>query len=126
MRHFVEMVVAMVLGMVLLDPVWTTVASLVGGAPALARPDVGAMVMATNMTIAMSVWMRHRGHGWVSIVQMGAAMYAPFLVLLGPYWAGVVSGEALMTAGHVLMLPAMVVAMLLRRDEYTRDHRHHS
>lgn len=116
----------MLVGMVVLDPVWTTVASLAGGATVLARPDVGAMVMATNMTIAMSVWMRHRRHGWVPIVQMGAAMYVPFLALIGPYWADLISGEALLVAGHVLMLPAMVLAMLLRRDEYTRDHRHHS
>jgi hypothetical protein len=29
---------------------------------------------------------------------------------------------AVMVVGHVLMVPAMVVAMLLRRDEYTRGH----
>jgi hypothetical protein len=30
-----------------------------------------------------------------------------------------------MTAGHVLMLPLMAVAMLRRRDEYTGHHGHH-
>jgi hypothetical protein len=27
---------------------------------------------------------------------------------------------------HVIMLPAMLVAMLLRREEYSCDHRHHA
>jgi hypothetical protein len=81
--------------------------------------------MAANMTIGMSVWMRHRGHRWAPIVEMGAAMFVPLLVLIGPFWAGVLSGDALSGAMHVLMLPAMVIAMLHRRDEYAQDHRHH-
>jgi hypothetical protein len=125
-RHFVEMVIAMVVGMVLLGPVWTTFAAVFGGAGTLARPDVAALVMATNMTIGMSIWMRHRVHGWAGIAEMGAAMYVPFLLLLGPFWTGQLSGEALMMGGHTLMLPAMVGAMLLRRGEYSQDHRHHS
>jgi hypothetical protein len=46
-------------------------------------------------------------------------------VLLGPFWAGVLSGGALLAAMHVLMLPAMVIAMLRRRDEYAQEHRPH-
>ncbi|GAA1814599.1 hypothetical protein HC028_26700 [Planosporangium flavigriseum] len=45
-------------------------------------------------------------------------------MLFIPYWAGLLSGHALMAAGHVLMLPLMAVAMLRRRDEYTQHHRH--
>jgi hypothetical protein len=37
-----------------------------------------------------------------------------------PYWAGALSGDALLIGGHVLMLPAMVVAMPVREDECTR------
>ena len=112
-RHYLEMVVAMVVGMVVLGPV----ESLVW--PGLDdRVDVHAVVMATNMAVAMAAWMRFRGHAWPAIVEMSAAMYVPFAVLLVPYWAGAVSGSFLFTAGHVLMLPAMALAMWWRLDEY--------
>lgn len=110
-RHFAEMLVAMVVGMVVLDPVW----GLVVAADVLARGDVAAMVMATDMTVGMSLWMWFRRHPRREVVEMGAAMYAPFLVLLGPFWAGWVSASALLVAGHVLMLPAMVLVMRRHR-----------
>ncbi|MGY1804846.1 hypothetical protein ACI78T_16310 [Blastococcus sp. SYSU D00922] len=112
-RHYVEMVVAMLVGMLVLGPaedlVWPDLT---------ARADVGVMVMATNMAIGMGAWMRFRGHSWRGIAEMSASMYAPFLVLLVPYWAGAIGEHALMTWGHVLMLPAMAAVMLLRPDEY--------
>jgi hypothetical protein len=113
-RHYLEMVVAMLVGMVALGEleylVW----------PALtARHDVGVMVMATNMAIGMGAWMRFRGHSWRGIAEMSAAMYLPFAVLLVPFWTGALGGSSLMTWGHVLMLPAMAVAMVLRPDEYS-------
>nr|CEL20985.1 hypothetical protein [Kibdelosporangium sp. MJ126-NF4]CTQ95501.1 hypothetical protein [Kibdelosporangium sp. MJ126-NF4] len=120
-RHYAEMIVAMLAGMLLFDPVWTIA---FGWWSALDRPDVSALVMATNMTVGMSIWMRVRGHGLAPIAEMGAAMYVPFLVLLGPYWAGALSADALMIGGHVLMLPAMLIAMLARRAEYTVHHHH--
>ena len=74
--------------------------------------------MATNMTVAMSAWMKIRGHGWRPIVEMGAAMYVPFLVLFVPLALGLIDTGALMLWGHLLMLPAMAGAMLLRPHEY--------
>src|SRR5687767_9270933 len=85
LRHLLEMTAAMVAGMLLLGPVWRAATA---GVAWFARPDVDALVMATNMTIGMTVWMRHRGHGWAPVAEMGAAMFAPFLLLVGPYWAG--------------------------------------
>jgi hypothetical protein len=73
----------------------------------------------------MACWMRHRGHGWPAIGEMSAAMFVPLAVLIGPFWADAISGEMLLGAMHLLMLPAMVVAMLHRREEYTQDHRRH-
>jgi hypothetical protein len=108
--HYVEMVAAMVIGMVALDPLWPS--------DWLARTDVHAIVMATNMTIAMALWMRIRRHSWPRTVEMCAVMYLPFVALLVPYWLGVLSGSALMVAGHVIMFPLMLVAMLWRRSEY--------
>jgi hypothetical protein len=120
--HFVEMVVAMAVGMVALQPLWSFAAGALELSQALHRTEVMAMVMATDMTVAMSAWMRYRGHGWRSIVEMGAAMYLPFLVLFVPLWAGALSSRGLMIGGHALMLPAMLAAMLLRRDEYAYGH----
>jgi flagellar biosynthetic protein FliP len=113
LRHYLEMVLAMLAGMVTLGPlehlVW----------PALtARADVGVLVMATNMSIGMGAWMRFRGHSWRGIAEMSAAMYLPFAVLLVPYWAGTLAADALMAWGHLLMLPAMALVMLVRPAEY--------
>jgi hypothetical protein len=113
-RHYLEMVVAMLAGMFVLGPleglVW----------PALtARPDVRMTVMATNMSIGMAAWMWFRGHSWRGIAEMSASMYLPFAVLLVPFWAGAIGEHTLMTWGHLLMLPAMALGLLLRPDEYS-------
>jgi hypothetical protein len=49
---------------------------------------------------------------------MSAVMHLPFLALLVPYWAGGVTGGAVLLWGHVLMLPAMALAMLARPREH--------
>ncbi|MFG3602481.1 hypothetical protein [Micromonospora chersina] len=115
--HYLEMVIAMLVGMAALGPLWSWAAP-----GATDRADAAAMVMATNMTIGMALWMKIRRHSWRHILEMSAAMYLPFVVLLVPYWLDAISGEALMTGGHVLMLPAMLAAMLLRRADYYHHH----
>ena len=112
--HFLEMVVAMVVGMIVLGPIWSFAWPGLSG-----NMTAQVLVMATNMSLGMALWMKIRRHGWASIAEMSAAMYVPFLVLLPFFWAGVLSGMTLMGAGHVLMLPAMLIAMLRRRHEYS-------
>lgn len=117
--HFVEMIVAMLVGMFALGPLWTL------ALPGLsAYPDAEALVMATNMSIGMALWMRIRRHAWPRIAEMSAAMYAPYLVMLVPYWLSAVPGHAVMMAGHILMVPAMLAVMLWRRHDYSH-HGHH-
>ncbi|MEU1466224.1 hypothetical protein ABZ467_37575 [Streptomyces sp. NPDC005727] len=116
--HFLEMVLAMAVGMVALHPVWMFVLNAVDAAGLMHNPYTGALIMATNMTVAMSAWMRFRGHGRRPIVEMGAAMYVPFLALFVPMAFELIGKDALMIWGHVLMLPAMAAAMLLRPHEY--------
>ncbi|MFC4123084.1 DJ-1/PfpI family protein [Nonomuraea zeae] len=111
--HYAEMVVAMLLGMLLLGLLWDAVL------PEITRTDVSTLVMAADMTIGMAVWMRVRRHGWPGIAEMSLAMFAPFLILLVPYWLGVLPGHLLMSIGHVLMFVLMALAMLRRRSEYT-------
>ena len=49
-------------------------------------------------------------------------MYAPLIILFIPYWVGLITAGGLFTLGHLLMLPAMLLAMLRRRAEYTAAH----
>ncbi|WP_328993286.1 hypothetical protein OG394_03130 [Kribbella sp. NBC_01245] len=114
LRHFLEMVAAMVVGMALLDPLWS---GIVGD-----RADARVSAMAVDMAIGMSVWMAYRGHGRRQIVEMAAAMVVPYAVLLVPYWFGWVSGEGLEMGGHSAIMLAMVVVMLVRRREYSAHH----
>jgi hypothetical protein len=116
------MVVAMGVGMVLLAPVWVAVFELAGIDGLLDRPDLLAVISATDMTVAMTVWMLYRGHGGRRTLEMAAAMYVPYLVLIVPYWLGMFPGEEIMMGGHTLMLPAMAIAMLARRTEYSQHH----
>jgi hypothetical protein len=118
-RHYLEMLVAMVVGMVALGPLWTLA---LGSSGPLDRPELNALVMATNMTVAMSAWMRFRSHSWRATAEMAAAMYVPFLVLFPPLWLGVIDSRTMVVAGHVLMLPAMAGVMLLRPHEYLHHH----
>jgi hypothetical protein len=120
--HLVEMVVAMMVGMMALGAAVDAALAAAGTPHLFDRVDVEALVMATNMTIGMSLWMWFRRHTWTAIVEMGAAMYLPFAVFLVPFWAGLVPGSLVMAAGHTLMVPAMVVAMLRRREEYLGHH----
>ena len=121
-RHYLEMVVAMAAGMIVLGPVESLLLDPVGWAELRARPELDALVMATNMTVAMVAWMRLRGHGWAAAAQMAVAMYASFVVLFPPLWLGVLPATGLLALGHVLMLVAMAAVMLRRRDEYTGHH----
>jgi hypothetical protein len=118
-RHFLEMVVAMMAGMMVLGPVRNLIVAHLEWSNLFNRPEMQALAMAADMTIAMSLWMRYRKHSWISIAEMAAAMVLPFAILFVPLWAGVLSVETLLVAGHLLMLPAMVIAMLYRRSEYT-------
>jgi hypothetical protein len=118
--HYVEMVIAMFVGMFALDPVWSFAVPGV-----MDRPDAAAIVMATNMTVGMSAWMAIRRHPWLRIAEMAAAMYLPFVVLLVPYYLGAISGMAVMMGGHTLMFLTMLGAMLLRWNEYSQGHHHH-
>ena len=52
--HYLEMVVAMVVGMMALAPLWPDAW--------LARGDLHAVAMAVNMTVAMAAWMAIRRH----------------------------------------------------------------
>ncbi|MGY1604454.1 hypothetical protein [Geodermatophilus sp. SYSU D00815] len=116
--HYLEMVVAMAVGMVALHPVWSYLLDALDASWLMRDDYTGALIMATNMTVAMSAWMRFRGHGWRPIAEMGAAMYLPFLVLFVPLAFGLITAGGMMLWGHIGMLFAMGLAMALRPAEY--------
>jgi hypothetical protein len=125
-RHVFEMLIAMVAGMAILGAAVTVLLAVAGCASLLDdHVDLHAVVMATNMTVGMTVWMRHRRHDWLHISEMAGAMVLPFLLLLFPYWTGIVGDAGLLAGGHLLMLPAMLGVMLYRWDVYAHDHRQH-
>ena len=117
-HHYLQMVVAMLAGMIVLGPVLSLAGDALGITALLHQPEPTVLVMATNMTIAMSAWMRYRGHRWPATAEMAAAMYLPFLVLFLPLWLGLLTSTGLVVAGHVLMLAGMAAVMLLRPTEY--------
>lgn len=119
-RHAIEMFVAMTVGMVLLAPVWVAALDWIDLRDALTRPDLDSLIAATDMAVAMTIWMLYRGHGRARVAEMAVVMYVPYLVLIVAYWLGFLPGEDVVMGGHTLMIPAMGVAMLARRDEYAR------
>jgi hypothetical protein len=125
LRHFLEMILAMVAGMILLDEVAWLMFSRFAGIDMFAYPILYAPVMTVNMTIGMSLWMLYRRHALRSICEMAGAMFIPLCILIGPHWAGMLSGDVLVVGSMALMLPAMVLVMLYRRGEYARGHHHH-
>lgn len=115
LRHYLEMLAAMAVGMLVLEPVRMVA---FGGSGLFDRVEPVALAMATEMSAGMAVWMRYRRHPWSMTLEMCAAMFVPFLVLFVPLWAGALSGDAVMVAGHVLMLPAMAIVLLRHRNRH--------
>jgi hypothetical protein len=114
-RHYIEMIIAMFAGMILLGLLLSAVGL---GFSHERDPELAYLLMAFDMSVGMAAWMRYRGHGWALTLEMCGAMFAPALPLFPLLWLNVVDGESLMVIAHVAMFPLMLVAMLWRRDEY--------
>ena len=124
-RHYLEMVVAMLLGMVVLGApalvalgaAGVSSAEFQSGAPALYLLGMGV-----TMTVPMVGWMRHRGHGWPASTEMTASMFIPTFGVMALLWAGFVTDfGTLMGLEHAVMPVTMLVAMLLGREEYSHS-----
>lgn len=116
--HYVEMILAMVAGMLAVG----ALRDLVGLNPAFeAQPASWYLLMATDMSIGMAAWMRYRRHGWPGILEMCAAMYLPGLLL--PFVVnGAMSPMTFMGTSHVAMPVLMLVVLLRRRAEFGGRH----
>jgi hypothetical protein len=126
LKHYIEMVVAMLLGMLVLGAPLALLLGLAGvdvGAWETEAPALMLLGMAFTMSVPMVAWMRFRGHGWAPAWEMTAAMVVPSAAAIVLYWGGAVEdGHSLMMIQHIAMFPAMLVAMLLRRGEYSGAH----
>lgn len=123
LRHFGEMLLAMVAGMMVLGVVDRGILAAAGTDVSEvkdAAPEVISVVMAFNMTVGMTVWMRHRGHSWARVVEMAGAMFVPAVAAIVLFWCAVLHSDAILPLQHVAMLPAMIAVMLLHRSEYSR------
>jgi len=121
-RHYIEMVVVMVAGMIVLGIPGEATLQAIGSGTSQLRDDAPSVVflgMMATMTIPMVAWMRYRGHRWQPTFEMAASMIIPTLVAIVLLAAGVLAFDALMGLEHVAMLLGMLIAMLLRVDEYT-------
>ena len=117
-RHYIEMVLAMAIGMVASMPLGSVIFAAVGAPHLMDHAVPMTLEMATGMALGMGAWMACRRHGWRDIAEMTAAMYLPFVIFFPATLAGVMTGGTLMVAGHALMLLAMLAVMLRRRDHY--------
>jgi len=116
--HYLQMVAAMAIGMVVLGPLSMRVVQHSGA-------EGEMLLMATTMVVGAVTWMVCTRHTWLAIVEMAAVMYASVAALFPFYWLGVLSPRALMILGHLVMFVGMAVAMLRRRRSQAArtDHR---
>jgi flagellar biosynthetic protein FliP len=113
--HYLQMLAAMLAGMALLMPVSMLIGAGVG-------VELQALLMATSMSVGMTALMVWHRSPVSSIVEMCLAMYLSFAVLLPAHWLGLLSGQAVIVLGHVVMLPMMATVMLRRREQYLDHH----
>jgi len=126
-RHYIEMVVVMFAGMIVLGLPGEAALQALGSGTSVLRHEAPSLVflgMAATMTIPMVAWMRYRGHRWQATLEMAASMIIPTLVAIALLALGAMSFSGLMGLEHIGMLLGMLLAMLLRLDEYT-GHAHH-
>jgi RND superfamily putative drug exporter len=109
LRHYGEMVAAMLAGMVVLGK---PLGLLLGHSDPMMLVNMGIA-----MTLPMAGWMRYRGHEWRATLEMAASMVLPTLAALTAVAAGARIGPV-MLAEHLVMLAAMLGAMVLRPAEY--------
>jgi hypothetical protein len=122
-RHYVEMVLAMFLGMFVLGAPLAAILGFAGVDVSSWQTDARELMllgMAFTMSVPMAAWMRYRGHGWAPVWEMTASMFVPSFAAIGLLWAGTVGDtDALLYIQHIGMFPSMLAVMLLRLDEYT-------
>jgi hypothetical protein len=123
-RHYAEMVAVMVIGMFALSKPADWLFSALGAGTSSQHAVMMLFSMGVTMTLPMVAWMRYRGHGWRPSNEMAASMLIPTFADMALVGTGVMKGGPVMVIEHIAMLAGMLIAMLLRRDEYSGAHAH--
>jgi hypothetical protein len=119
------MVIVMFAGMIALGVPADWVLKACGANMHGQHPTRMLATMAVTMTVPMVAWMRYRGHAWRPNMEMAASMLVPTLAVLILLWTGAATGiGTLMVIEHAAMLACMLLAMLLRSEEYSGGHTH--
>jgi hypothetical protein len=121
-RHFGEMVLAMLLGMMVLGGAAELLFAVAGSSLSVQSGGAQVMLMGFNMTVPMVIWMSYRGHAAARNVEMALSMIVPSIVAAGLAWAGVLESAAALGVQHAVMIPAMLGVMLWRYEDYSHAH----
>jgi hypothetical protein len=119
-RHFVEMLAVMFIGM----GVFAGIAALVLGAAGTEFADYSAELrvgfMGVSMVLPMVAWMAYRGHTRAQNAEMASSMIVPTVIAAALAAVGAFDAATALEVQHVVMVPAMLGVMLWRYDEYAR------
>jgi hypothetical protein len=119
-RHYLEMCIAMCVGIGVGDAIYFAIAGAAGYSDPFGQlPVLSLAVVTFSMTAPMVAWMRFRGMDWRLINEMTAAMIILAGLVLAAGLVGLVPMGQLALFEHALMMPFMLVPMLLRADQYT-------
>jgi hypothetical protein len=122
-RHFGEMMLAMVLGMVVLGSAIELALGVAGESLEDASAPLMASVMAFTMTVPMVAWMHYRHRMPVGrSIEMTASMVIPTIVAIALYGLAAISSETVLIVQHAVMVPAMLAVMLWKYDAYAHSH----
>ena len=117
-RHFLEMLGAMVVGMIATGAIFVSVVGVKSwDEVTIQYPTQALLAMAVGMTLPMVLWMRYRGMSWRNSAEMAAAMVLPVIPFLCLVWFGVTE-SAQCGAYCAVMVVAMYALMRYRRAEY--------
>jgi len=122
-KHYVEMVLVMFAGMLVLGGALLLIVAALGTSPNELQEDAPALFllgMGFSMTAPMVWWMQRRSHSWAATLTMALAMILPTIATIVFLATGAIEDlDTLLMIEHVAMFPAMFVAMLPFGSEYT-------
>jgi uncharacterized membrane protein YhaH (DUF805 family) len=121
-RHFGEMVLAMLLGMGVLGGLAELVFAVFGGSVSDQPGGFRVMLMGVSMTVPMVAWMGYRGHARGRNGEMAASMMVPTVAAAALAAAGALGSGAALGVQHAVMVPAMLGVMLWRYEHYSQPH----
>jgi hypothetical protein len=121
-RHFLEMNIAMWIGMGLGVVIFGLLFAAFGTSRdeiRLHHPAYMVLLMGFEMTAAMVAWMRFRGHAWRGCAEMAAAMVVPAIPLIACLQTHVLAIGPTNGLYMASMPVAMLALMFYRRSEYS-------